>query len=255
MIQVGGLLSLRVTWKRWRALLLPLGLGLLVALNRLTNPWDFLLAADSMKMVALIIVPLYLLIGSRDPIHAWEPLVSIRLGNTVTWWWSDVLSCGVSAILVSVGLGVVTILVPFATNGWSWHWGTYTQAQQLVGIGTIIPWHWAIDALGLLALGLWASGVFVHVLTLWWRSAWLPLVFLLLLELLPIIFASSSATRVIIWWIPGPQFSLGAHFSSLGTFPPLWSFGYALLMLSATVGVGALVVGNYPWETIPHGSL
>jgi hypothetical protein len=253
MIRDGARITFQVTWYRWRALWLPIGLGIIVALNEITNPWDFLLAATAMKMVALVLVPLYLFIDSRDLNHPWEPLVGGRLGNTVAWWWSDVWSSGASAVITSAGAAAVALIIAFATDGWSWHWGAYTKAQQLQGIGTMIPWHWGLEALALLTLGLWAMGVLVHVLTLWWHSTWLPIVFLLVLNILPITFASSAA-RVIIWWIPGPQFSLGAHFSSIGTFPALWSFGYAVLLLAGMAGIGAIFVSNYPWEKIPHGT-
>lgn len=254
MMRRGVYLMFLLTWFRGRLMLLGLGLGFTWLLNPRANPWDFLLAATAMKMLALIFVPMFLFIVGRNLKGSWETLVGSRMGHAVSWWWADVWSLGLSAVMVSLSLGLLTVLVALFTRGWSWHWGGYAQSQHLQGISRTIPWLWGLEDLGLMTLGFWAMGVLYHVLSLWWRTPWIAWVAVVVGNMLPLVFAGTAA-RHIIWWIPGPQFSLGAHFSVIGVMPPLWSLGYALTLLAGMSATGMFLATAYPWDAIPHGSL
>ncbi|MHB1505328.1 MAG: hypothetical protein ACYCVA_01415 [Sulfobacillus sp.] len=251
-------ISLAVTWGGRRALALPAGLALLWLFSGFTNPWDLLLFSVKAHEIVLILIPLYLVILSRDLRSPWEALVAIRLGRARTWWGGHVGAAAVSAILVAVGLAILVIAVPVVAHGWTWQWGPYARGSETPAIMASpawrVPWRWGLEALGLLTLGLWAMGVLMHGLGLWWRSPWAAWIVVVLLSFVADA-VKLTALQTVLWWLPGPQFSLSQHWLSQGIVAPGWSVAYAIALLTAVVGTGLAMAEASPWDASHGGTV
>ena len=249
----------RIAWSGRRAVVLPLGLVLILVLNpSLQNPWDVLMYATQDHQLVEIVLPLYLWIVTRDLRQPWEALVGIRQGQAEAWWAAHVGAAGVSAILVAVGLAGLAVVVPLVTHGWSWQWGPWVRDNvsraQMASPVWQVPWRWGIATLGLLTLGLWATGTLTQLLTMWWGSPWLAWGAVVLLCLVPLALEDSAA-RYILWWVPGIQFSLSLHYASAPIVPAMWSVGYAVSLLAGIVGVGMILVQSSPWDMVSGGTI
>ena len=94
--------------------------------------------------------------------HPFGVLVLTRLGRTRTWWAAQVLSAGISAVFLAMGLIVLVVVVPLVTHGWSWHWGPWSRLKLgplLLKPGWHVAWRIGLEEVDLLTLGLWAMGV------------------------------------------------------------------------------------------------
>ena len=241
--------DLRTVWFNRKALILPAGIVLILVLGPTgaINAWDLVLSASQFKMVSLILVPLYLFMVSRHFESAWEALIITRVQSRPVWWWADVAALGATALMVVLGLGIVSALGSMLGHSWSWQWSPYAHKWYVASILASVPWQWCVESLGLLATGLWAMGIMTHVLTLWWRSEWLALVAMIAVTVFPVTFMEISAPA-LVWWFPGPQFSLSVHFS--GGIPALWSFGYAVVLLGAFSWIGMIMACQHPWGNL-----
>lgn len=245
-------------WRGRRIVALPIGLALIWALSRLTNPWDLLLYTTLDSEIALILIPLFLFLLHRDLLHPSEALAAVRLEKARTWWVTHVASVGISALLMAVGIGVFVVIVSLATNGWSWQWGANAHLRMgsavLSSAGWQIPWQWGIEALGLLALGLWSMGVLMYVLGLWWRAPWVAWIVVVSLG-----FGSEAlegtSLRPLLWGLPGVQYSLALHWAGQHVVHPYWSAIYAVALLAATLGAGLAIVDTSPWDSTHGGTL
>lgn len=250
--------SLTGVWSGRRVVGLPIGLALIWALSRLTNPWDLLLYTTLDSEIALILIPMFLFLLHRDLQHPAEALAAIRLGKARTWWATHVASAGISALIMAAMIGVFVVIVPLATHGWSWHWGPNAHLRMNSAIlsspGWRIPWRWGIEALGLLTLGLWSMGVLMYALALWWRAPWVAWIVVVSLG-----FGSEAlegtAMRPLLWGIPGVQYSLALHWAGQHVVPPYWSIVYALALLAVAVGVGLVITDAAPWDSTHGGTL
>lgn len=243
-----------VTWGRWRSLALPVGLTLIWVFSRFSNPWDLLVFGVRSHELGLIIFPMYLFILSRDLRHPWEALVGTRVERGRLWWMAHVVSAGVSAVVVSVGLAALVVTVPLVGHAWSWQWGAYASAvagpNGLASSAWGVPWRWGMEALGLLTLGLWAEGVLMHALSIWWRSPWVSWIALMLLVFLAI-GIEGSAAQGAIWWLPGIQFSLVEHWGTDSRSS--WSVVYGAALLSVTTLAGVVLADGLPWDVASGG--
>jgi hypothetical protein len=246
----------------WRGLALPSGLGLLGLFSRSTgstNPWDILLFARRDHEVAIIVIPLYLFLVAQDLRHPWEALVVVRVGRARIWWAGHVAAAGLAAVVVTGGLGVLAVLVAQGAHTWSWQWGTYGHAvagggNLLTTAGWRVPWRWALAALGLLALGLWAMGVLLQMCALWWRHPFLAWAGVVALTFLAVGLEGTALQRLILW-LPGPQFCLPEHYSSaLGYFPASWSVLYGVVLFAGMTGVGVTIAESAPWDGTHGGA-
>lgn len=235
------------------------GRGLVWVFCRFTNPWDLVFYSTLMNEVVLVVVPLYLLLVHRDLRQPWEALVATRMGDARTWWTVHVGVAGITAILVSFGMAVLVVVVPLAAGGWTWRWGAFALGHEGAALlqtpAWKVPWRWSLEALGLLSLGLWAMGVLAQVLGLLWRSPWMALVVLVLTSFVSRVVATTAA-RFLLWWLPGPQFSLTEHWASTtAVVPPGWSVVYAIALLTTAAAVGLVTVASPPWDTTSGGTI
>lgn len=256
MIGRGLNLGISTTWRARRVWIVPAGLALLWALCRFRNPWDLLLYATFDSEINLILIPLYLFLMLRDLRHPFEMLVVVRLGRTRSWWVSRVLAAGTSAVFLALSLLVMAVGVSLATHGWSWHWGPWSRLKfgpLLLNLGWRVAWRTSLEELGLLALGLWAMGVLLDVLALWWRSPWLA--WIVVVGLSFVSFALESTP--VVWAVPGVQFSWVLHWGGAGYsfVSPMWTIAYGLALLLAATGTGAALCQRRPWAGGHGGTL
>jgi hypothetical protein len=237
----------QMTWGGRRILWGVAFLGALSFFAPSWNPWDLVASTTSLRPVALVIIPGYLWWVSNDLSHAWEGMAVLRIGSRRRWWIADLVSLGVAALVLTVGLTGAAVVAALVHGGWSWDWGPFVQSQHLPALRAYPPATWALEAVVLLSMGLWAMGAVLHVLALWWRSLWLPWVALMLPDLLAVTFPGTSAP-VLTWGLPGPQFGLLVHFSLFGTVNPGWSIGYAVGLLGVAVWVGLRMTERYAWS-------
>ena len=80
-------------------------------------------------------------------------------------------------------------------SGWSWHWGPFVEHQNLPRLVAESPLRWRIEALAMLVIGLWSMGLLLYVLTLWWRSTWIALIAIVVLNALPMGFTDTGQGR------------------------------------------------------------
>lgn len=233
--------NVRVSVGGRRILWLVVGLVLIWGFSfHFTNPWDAVAAATSQTTVVFVAMPLYLLLLNTDLLGTFQSAVITRVGSTETWWWGHVLSAGAVALLMSAGLAVLAVVVAITTGRWTWHWGLYGRSGEtpevLAHYPWTVPWHWSLDALLYLCVGLWAVGVLRHTLSLWWRRPWLAWVAVVALGLASRAL-SSAGLQSFVWWLPGSQFSYGYHWGPRVAEALGWTVGYAvLLLLAAAVG-------------------
>lgn len=259
MIRRGIRVTLAGIWRAPRVLVVPLGLALIWTMGRYTNPWDLLAYATADAELVFIVFPLYLLLLYRNLQHPGEALVAVRLGQARTWWLSHVGAAGVTAVVMTTGTAALVVVVPIVSHTWSWHWGP--DARLRFGVAQLatptwrIPWRWGLEALGLMTVGLWSSGVLMYVLALWWRSSWVAWIVVVMLSFFTEIVEATQA-QFFLWILPGVQFSLALHWMNpQHSEPPAWSFAYGLALLVAMVGVGIVRVANSPWNTHHGGTL
>ncbi|MCL8209305.1 MAG: hypothetical protein K6V97_14735 [Actinomycetia bacterium] len=252
--------SLAVTWGGGRPLILATGIALLGIFEGARNPWDILLASTHYKQVDLLVVPLYLLLLTRDLRHPWEALVRLRLRDARRWWAGHVGAAGLTAGLVVVGIAVLAVIVPLIRHQWTWRWGTMARATLgpaiLASPTWRVPWLAGLEELGLLALGLWAIGVLSQVLTLWWRSPWYAWIVLVLLGWGSVA-AFGTGLQTLVWWVPaGSQFCLEYHWTPAGpVVAPGWSVLYGSLLLAAATAAGGAIARSSPDDARHGGTL
>jgi hypothetical protein len=252
--------SLAVTLGGRRPLILAAGIALLGLFEGVSNPWDILLASTHHKQVDLLVVPLYLLLLTRDLRHPWEALVGLRLRDARRWWMGHVGAAGITAVLVVVGIGILAVVVPLAGDHWTWQWGAWSL--DTLGPATMasptwrIPWLAGLEELGLLALGLWSIGILSHVLALWWRSPWYAWSLLVLLSWGSVA-ALGTGLQTLVWWLPsGSQFCLEYHWTPDGTIvAPGWSILYGSLLLAVASASGCHIARSSPWDALHGGTL
>ncbi len=239
-----------------RVLWLVVGWVLLwVFAPRLLNPWDSILSVTQENQVVFLTLPLYLLVTNVDLLRPWEALVVTRVASARTWWWGHVLAAGVIAVLLSLGYAVLSGIAAAATGHWSWQWGAYGRHSAYPAVLAqspwTIPWHWSVDALVYLTLGLWAAGVLRHVLTLWWRGPWLPW-----LAVVALAFASRALSNTVaqpaVWWLPGTQFSFYYHWTPTGSEMLGWTLTYTTCLMAAAVATGWALAQQPLWQA-QHG--
>ena len=247
-------LAVRTTWGQRRWGILVIALVVLGGSTRFLNPWDLMVANTSPQALTAEILPAYLFLEKRELHHPWEALVAQRLGETRAWWLTQVAAAGVSALIVTAGVAATGVVIPLVTAHWSWAWGPFSRAMQPAHVvAAWAPWGWSLDALGLMALGLWASGALLHLLTLWWQGPWLAWLAVVLLGFLAL--TLQLWAQFWVWWIPGPQFALLQHWAYGDAYPAAWSVGYAVVLLTVTAAIGVLLLGTPPWETTHGGTL
>lgn len=245
-------------WRGLRVLLVVIAMVLIWTLGRYTNPWDLLAYATNDHTLLLIVLPLYLLLLYRNVHHPMEALLTTRMGQARTWWMTQVVAAGVTAWLVALTVAALGIVVPLVTHHWSWQWGPNMHLRMGSAILATavwrIPWHWAMESLSLMAVGFWSLGVFMYVLTLWWRSPWLAWIGVILLNYLTLVIKATPA-QFLVWILPGIQFSLALHWMNpQHPIAPAWSFSYALALLVAMTGAGVVLVEASPWDA-SHGGV
>lgn len=246
-------------WRPPRVFLVPIGLALIWTLGRYTNPWDLLAYATADGELVLIVFPLYLFLLYRNLRHPGEALVAVHLGQARTWWLSHVGAAAVTAVLMAVGVAALAVVVPLISHTWSWHWGSYIHrgfGRTILATPTWrIPWRWGLEALGLMAVGLWSSGVLMYVLALWWRSPLVAWIVVVLVGFLTRVIEVTHA-HFLLWILPGVQFSLILHWMNpQQPMSPSWSFLYGLALLVALTGVGLAMVAEPPWDAHHGGSV
>lgn len=252
MIGRGVVVSLHGTWGGRRPLILVAMLAIMWRLMPYRNPWDMLASGTSGTAVALLMIPCYLFLLNRDLRHPWESLVGTRLGSGGRWWIAQILAAGCTAAILTGAMMVLFLVVSLVTQHWSWHWGHF--GPFLVGqhvMATWRPWWWSLNALGLMTLGLWATGGLWTVLAVWWRSGWTAWFVVLALSLAPLEIMYSTA-RFGMWLLPGPQFAWVEHGAFAHSPPPAWSVGYAVILLVATTILGWRLMWTSPWDA-RHG--
>jgi len=221
----------------------------------LYNPWDGLLSATEQNPVVFIAIPLYLLVTNVDLLRPWEAMVVVRLGTANLWWWAHVFALGLVAVVMSLGLAVLSGVVAVVSGHWSWEWGAFGRHSAypavLAQAPWTIPWHWSLDALTYLALGLWAVGVLRHVLALWWRGPWIPWLMTVALG-----FASKALSNTLaqgaVWWLPGSQFSFYYHWTPTGSRTLGWTLLYATCLILVATTMGLVFAQRPRWQSL-HG--
>ncbi len=239
-------------------LLVAIGMVLIWTMGRYTNPWDLLAYATDDHELLLIVFPLYLLLLYHNVRHPIEALLTVRMGQARTWWMTQVVAAGVTAVLVALSVTTLVIIVPLVTHAWSWHWGPnmhFRMGSAILATPTWrIPWRWGLESLSLMAAGIWSLGILMYVLALWWRSPWLAWIVVILLNYLTLVIKATPA-QFLVWIMPGIQFSLALHWMNpQHPIAPALSFGYALALLVAMTGVGVVIVEASPWDA-SHGGV
>ena len=246
--------AVRAMWRPWHGLVVITALVLLGVDAGFRNPWTLVVSNTSAGSFCGLLAPLYLFILKRDLFHPWEGLVGHRLGDTRTWWAVQTAAAGLYALGVTATVIALSGVGPLVTGGWSWQWGglaAYEVGRHVVS--TWRPWWWALDAFGLMAIGLWGMGALLQVLSRWWRSAWIAWVALVVLNLLPLDLMYS--VHDWLWWLPGPQFSLLEHWTFANAFPPSWSVLYGGVLLLGSTIWGFVTVTTTRWDTVHGGAL
>lgn len=246
-------------WWPPRVLLVPIGLALIWTLGRYTNPWDLLSYATLDGELVLIVFPLYLFLLYRNLRHPGEALAAIRMRQTRTWWLSHVGAAGVTAVLMAISVAALVVVVSLVSHTWSWHWGSHARLSfgktELATIAWRVPWRWGLEALGLMAVGLWSSGVLMYVLALWWRSPWGAWVVVMLIIFLTRTLEGTHA-QFLLWLLPGVQFSMALHWMNpQHPVSPSWSVLYGFALLAAMMGIGLAMVTEPPWDAHHGGSV
>ena len=242
-------------WQRW---LLPLGLVLLWGVSRFPNPWDELLYATAGSELTLVIIPLYLLLVHRDLRHPAESLVALRAGHAGRWWMAHVMADGLVAVVVALGVALMSVVSALASGSWTWQWGPV--ARQKMGSAVLstplwhVPWEWGLADLGLLALGVWAMGVLMHTVGLWWRSPWAAWVAVAFVSFFSKVLRGTAA-QVASWGMPGLQFSLAEHWVATPTLAPGWSVGYGVVLLAVAALAGLALADGAPWDGTHGGTV
>lgn len=236
--------TLQCTWYGWRVAVFVAAWLLLLGMNATPNPWDLLDTVTAMKMLALIVVPVYLFIVAAPVSGMWQQLTYVRVREA--WWWAQVIAAGVSAVAAVAALAILVVGWALIAHGWSWHWGVVSARQHLPALRQVPPEQWAGEALGLLTVGLWSLGVLLDVLVLWWQTLWVAWMSLVLVVLVPVTLAG-TAQQVLLWWLPGAQFSLLAHFSASGEISPWGSVAYAGALLTGA-GLSGAALATKGWE-------
>lgn len=247
------LISLRRLGAGWRPLMLMGVLALMGWIMPSRNPWNMIANGTSNSGVAELLIPGYLFLLVRDLRHPWEALVGIRLGSHRIWWVGQILAAGAVAVVLVAAMVAMFCALAVARHNWVWHWNA--GSVQLVGghvVAASPPWSWSLDALCLVMAGLWATGALWTLGALWWRSGWIAWVVVVGLSLLPLAFILTRA-NFMVWLLPGPQFAWTQHGSAFPHSPsPLWTFGYAAVLLGATTLAGGWLLRQSPWDA-RHG--
>lgn len=259
MIGRGIQVALAGHWRAPRVFVVPLGLALIGTMGRYTNPWDLLAYATADAELVLIVFPLYLFLLYRNLQHPGEALVALHLGQARRWWLSHVGAAAVTALLMAVGVAALIVVVPLVSHTWSWHWGSYIRqgfkGATLSTPAWRMPWRWGLEALGLMTVGLWSSGMLMYVLGLWWRS---PLVAWLVVVMLSFFAETVEATHAqfLLWILPGVQFSMILHWiNPQHPVALVWSLLYGLALLIALMGIGLAMVAKSPWDAHHGGTV
>lgn len=217
---------------------------------RVANQWDILLGIFDGQFIVMVILPLIFWAMIADLItydtEGFTNLTFVRLRTRATWWWSKIGAIGLEAliytgVLVCIALLVCIFIVPFS-SGWSslamhTNW-SYSGGLTLEYVH-IPPLEIMLKALGLIYLGLFASGVFVAVLGFITKHAFTSWSIGTIMALLS--YAARISPRCMMW-VPTMQMLLSFHREfnmnvphSLSLF---WSIGYDILLLLTTSLLG-----------------
>lgn len=222
---------------------------------RLHNAWDIMESATTSNAVVFVVIPLYVTILNIDILHPWQSLTAIRMASVARWWSVQIATAGAMALLLGVGLALLSVSVAMGSHRWTWQWGTYGRNSEpparLASPPWVVPWHWSLEALLYLVLGLWAIGVLRHVLALWWRAPWLAW-----LAMVALAFMSQALThtagQALVWWLPGAQFSYWYHWGTTQPYALAWTLVYSIIVIGVAAGVGLLIAQRSRWDAA-HG--